>query len=122
MTKKKKLNLDELISKLAGFGVPILVFLVACGATGLFGAAAMTTVLAALGGPVGMIGGVAVLSVSGLVIEAITQFGFDTVFKRVVLELYKKGETKESILEKINSYKISENLKAKLRDSIESVS
>lgn len=53
--------MDRLVSKIAALGVPGLVLLVAMSATGYAGAAALTTALAALGGPLGMLGGIAVL-------------------------------------------------------------
>jgi len=48
--------MDKIVSKIAALGVPGLVLLVAISATGLYGAAAITTALAALG-PFGMVGG-----------------------------------------------------------------
>ncbi len=108
-----KIPTDNLISKTAGFGVPTLIFLIAKGATGLRGAAAITTALAALG-PGGMVGGVVFLLASGFIIEAISKWGFDATFAAVIKELYKKGETKETILAKINKYHVSKDLKQKL--------
>ena len=40
----------------------------------------------------------------------------------VVKELYKRGETKESILNKIEKYPVSKGLKRKLRESLEKTS
>ena len=39
--------MDELVKKLAGFGIPAIILLVAMSATGLAGAAAFTAALAA---------------------------------------------------------------------------
>ena len=49
--------MDEFVERLAGIGVPALVFLIIMSTTGLAGAAAITATLALLG-PGGMIGGV----------------------------------------------------------------
>ena len=57
---KRKSIMDELINKLAGFGVAGLVLVVVMGVSGFAGAAAITTALAALGGPFGMLGGLGV--------------------------------------------------------------
>ena len=105
--------MDKLVSKVAALGVPGLVLVVAIGATGFAGGAAITTALAALG-PGGMIGGIATLGVIGLISEGIAKFGMDAVFSSVVKELYRRGETKESIKEKINRYPVSKDLKRKL--------
>ena len=110
--------MDKIATKLAAFGVPALVFVVAMGATGLAGAAAVTAALAALG-PFGMLGGLATLGVIGLVSEGLTKYGADAILSAVVLELYKRGETKESILNKINKYPVSKDLKRKLKESVE---
>ena len=57
----------------------------------MYGGAAITTALAALG-PFGILGGIATLGVVGLATEAISEFGFSAVFSGVVKQLYKQGE------------------------------
>lgn len=118
--KEIKVPTDKLIEKIAGFGVPSLVFIIAIGATGLAGAAAITTALAALG-PGGMVGGVAFLLVVGLITEAISKFGLDATFSAVVKELYKKGETKDTIKGKIRKYHLSGDLKRKLLEKVDNL-
>ena len=92
--------------------------LVAISTTGLYGAAAITTALAALG-PFGMVGGIATLGVIGLATEAISELGFSAVFFGIVKQLYKQGESKQSIQKKIQTYPISTSLKLKLYESLE---
>ena len=110
--------MDKIVSKIVALGVPGLVLLLAIGATGYAGAAAITTALCAIG-PFGMIGGIATLGLIELISQAISEYGFEKIFVQVVKELVKKGETKESILTKINSYKISKYLKLKLKEELE---
>lgn len=112
--------MDKIISKIAALGIPGLILVLAIGATGLAGGAAITTALAALG-PGGMIGGIATLGVIGLLSEGISKYGVDAIFSAVVKELYKRGETKDSILKKIKKYPISKDLKRKLTEYIENV-
>ena len=112
--------MDKIVSKVAALGVPGLVLVIAMGATGLAGGAAITAALAALG-PGGMIGGIATLGVIGLLSEGIAKYGVDAIFSSVVKELYKRGESKESILEKIKKYPISRDLKRKLNESLEKI-
>ena len=102
-------------------GIPGLILVTAIGATGLAGGAALTTALAAIG-PGGMIGGIATLGVIGLISEGIAEYGFDAIFKAVVLELYKRGETKDTILKKIEKYPVSKGLKRKLCESLDKAS
>ena len=45
----------------------------------------------------------------------------DAIFSAVVIELCKRGETKESILNKIQKYPVSKDLKRRLRESLEKV-
>ena len=106
--------MDKVVGKIVALGVPGLVLLMAIEATGLAGAAALTTALAAIG-PFGMLGGIATLVVS----QGIIEYGFEALFKQVVKELIKNGETKESILSKINSYWVSKSLKLKLVEVLE---
>ena len=112
--------MDKIVSKVAALGVPGLILVIAISATGLAGGAAITAALAALG-PGGMIGGIATLGVIGLLSEGIAKYGVDAIFTAVVKELYNRGETKESILKKIEKYPVSKELKRKLRESLEKV-
>lgn len=114
-------ELDKIVSKIAALGIPGLILVTAIGATGLAGGAALTTALAAIG-PGGMIGGIATLGVIGLISEGIAEYGFDAIFKAVVLELYKRGETKDTILKKIEKYPVSKGLKRKLCESLDKAS
>lgn len=110
--------MEKIISKVSALGIPGLILVVAMSATGLTGAAALTAALASLG-PGGMIGGIALLGVAGLIAQGLTEFGFDAIFSGVVKELYKRGETKESITVKINNYPVSKSLKRKLKEELE---
>lgn len=110
--------MEKIISKVAALGVPGLVLIIAINATGFAGGAAIVTALAALG-PGGIIGGIATLGVIGLISQGITDFGVDAIFSGVINELLKRGETKISIMHKINKYPISKSLKMKLREQVE---
>ena len=118
--RKQIISFDALVSLLASLGVPGLVLWVAIVATGLSGAAAITTALAALG-PGGMIGGICVLGIIGLAAQGASKYSFEAVFKAVIKELYKRGETKETILSKIEKYKISYGLKLKLKEELDKI-
>lgn len=110
--------MDKIVSKIAALGVPGLVLTVAIGATGLAGGAAITTALVAIG-PGGMIGGLVTLGVIGLISEGISKYEVDAIFSAVVKELYRRGETKEQLKQKIKRYPISKDLKRKLNEYIE---
>lgn len=113
-------SIDKVSEKIAAFGIPGLIFLVAYGLTGLAGAAAITAALTAIG-PGGIIGGIASLFAIGLLSEAITKYGFRALSKGVVKALMKKGETKESIINALNTkYKfISKDLKLYIKDLVD---
>ena len=110
--------MDQIIKKVAGLGVPGLVFLVAIELTGLTGAAALTAALAALG-PGGIVGGVMTLCVLGLIADGIAEYGFDAIAKGVIRELYCRGESKESIKAKVSKYPVSSKLKSNLYDIVD---
>ena len=111
--------MERIISKIAAMGVPGLVLVLAMNATGYAGAAAITTALAALGGPVGMLGGIAALGILGLISEAIAKYGVDAIYKGVIKELYKRGESDESIKAKIDKYPLSKEQKRSLYDELD---
>ena len=77
---KGESTLDRVVSVTIGLGVPGLVLLVAMGASGWAGAAAITTALARSGEPLGMLGGMASLAVLVLISRALAECGFETVF------------------------------------------
>lgn len=66
-----------------------------------------------------MAGGICILGISGLAAQAISKYGFDAIFSGVIKELYKRGESKETIIKKIESYKISKELMLKLKEKVE---
>lgn len=113
------LTIDKAAEIIAALGVPGLVLVMLMAASPWYGAAAMTSSLAILGGPLGMAGGLAALPVLTLIAILLTRFGFEQVFQAVLNGLRKKGKTKEEILEIIDSYPISKGLKRKLRELIE---
>nr|DAS75279.1 MAG TPA: hypothetical protein [Caudoviricetes sp.] len=103
--------MDKIVSKIVALG---LVLLLAVLVNGYVGGAVLTAALAAIG-PFGILGGIAFLGIIALFSQAITEFGFERIYVQVIKELIKKGETKESILKKIDSYKISKQLKLELK-------
>lgn len=109
--------MDKIVSSVAALGVPGLILTVAIGATGLAGAASLTAALAALG-PGGMLGGIATLGVIALLSKGITEYGVDAIFIAVVKELVKKGESIDSMIEKVDKYPISRTLKLKVKDEL----
>ncbi|MBA7654150.1 hypothetical protein ES703_62025 [subsurface metagenome] len=114
------MKFDKLVETIAGLGVPGLVLLFAMTLTGYAGAAAITTALAALGGPFGMLGGIGLLVLLALISKALSKWGIEKIAKAVIQKLIEKSETKEGILEKIESYWfISKDLKLKIKDYIE---
>lgn len=117
------LNIDKAAGIIAALGVPGLVLVVLMAASPWFGAAAMTWALAVLGGPFGMAGGIALLLVLVLVARALAKFGFENLFQAVFIKLKKKrGRSCQEILNEIDIYPISKELKKKLREFIEKYS
>lgn len=109
--------MDELIKKLAAFGLPAVVLMIAISATGLAGGAAITTALAALG-PFGMFGGIALLGIIGLLADKITEFGIENITK-LVLKEHLKTTSKEELVELVKKSLITKSMKLKIIDYIE---
>ena len=109
--------MDKLVSKIAALGIPGLVLLVAIETSGYYGGAAILTALAALG-PGGVVGGIITLGVIALISQGITEFGYERIAAAVLIEMYNKGETVDSLKCKINSMPISKALKLKLQELV----
>ena len=118
---RRNIPIDKVAERIAGFGIPGLVLLVAMSVSGWAGGAAIVTALATLGGPFGMLGGIALLGVLVFIASAIPKFGFWEIFKRVLDNLKEQGKTTEEILQEIDRYPIASELKLKLRDYIENM-
>lgn len=110
--------MDKVVEKIVSIGVPGIMLMVAISMTGLYGAAAITAALALLG-PGGMIGGVVTLLVAGAIASAISEYGFDALFRAVIKKMYRNGETKESIRAKIEKGPWSKKLKTKAISELE---
>lgn len=109
--------MEKIVSRIAGLGVPGLVLLVAIHTTGYAGGAAIVAALSALG-PGGIIGGIATLGVVGLIVQGLTEYGLEAIFSDVIDELIRRGETRESVIAKIDTYPVSLSLKRKLREQV----
>jgi hypothetical protein len=107
--------LDKAVSAIASVGVPGLVFLIVMGTSGLAGAAAMTFALSALGGPLGMAGGIAVLVGSPLVLWALSRYGWKKVAEMVIGKMVSEGRSKEAIWAEAQKMPISKGLKREVK-------
>lgn len=69
-------------------------------------------------GPGGFWGGMVTLGVIGLISHGLTQYGLEALCSDKFDELIRRGETRKSILVKIDSYPISPDRKRKLREQV----
>lgn len=114
--------MDKLVATLAGMGIPGIVFLFAVSTAGVAGGAAITVALAALGGPLGMLGGVGLLVTAGLITKTIAEYGIEAIVVSLVKEYEKQGTPKEKILRTIDGYPITKGLKRAIREHVQAAS
>lgn len=111
--------MDELVSRLAGLGVAGLVLVGLVATSSYVGAVAITTSLAFLGGPFGMIGGAVALSLIAAISSVIAKVGVESLAKAVVQQLKGSGKSEASIIQEINSFPmITNGLRAQLREYV----
>ncbi|MGJ5673093.1 MAG: hypothetical protein ACR9NN_05670 [Nostochopsis sp.] len=114
--------MDELVNKLAGLGVAGLVMVGLVATSSYAGAVAITTSLAFLGGPFGMIGGAIALTLIAAVSSMIAKVGVETLAKAVVKKLKENGRSEASIIQEINNFPmITGGLRAQLREYVRQV-
>ena len=111
--------MDKLIQSIVALGVPGFVLLVVISIKGLVGAAALTSALAFLGGPFGMIGGLFSLGLIGLIARGVAQYGVENIAKGVVEGLLAKKSKQEVIMEITNFPLISKGIKRVLLEHVE---
>ncbi|MCJ8280610.1 MAG: hypothetical protein MJK14_12100 [Rivularia sp. ALOHA_DT_140] len=110
--------MDELVKKIAGLGFPGIILIVVMASTGLTGAAAITAALAILGGPGGMLGGIAVLGLTGLIADALTNVGLEELLTAVYCQR-RLSEPQGKLLEEINSLSLFDgDLKERLKVTV----
>lgn len=110
------MSLDKLVSSIVALGVPGLVIVITMSSLGYVGAAAVAGSLAILGGPLGMMGGFALLGLLVLLSKAGAKYGYKIIYQRVLKGLEEKGKNKTEIENKIKKYPISKSLKLELID------
>jgi hypothetical protein len=125
ITEQEKLDsttdglLERVVQGLVALGIPGLVLLVAVATSGFAGAAALTTALAALGGPLGMIGGIGVLMLLVLASQALARYGLPRVSRPVVKGLLAAGHSPQAIRDQVRKYPqwiISGELRKKIEE------
>jgi len=99
-----KYSFDTIVEKIAALGVPGLVLIVTMALVGPAGGAAIVLALATLGGPLGMMGGLALLGLLVLISNALAEWGLDKVFSAVLQKLKDKGMSKDHLLSTIDGY------------------
>lgn len=110
--------MDEFVERLAGIGIPAIVFLTAMSTTGLAGAAAITATLALLG-PGGMIGGIILLIIVSAGSSIIAKYGYSAIITATCKKIMKKENlSTEEMNKKIDKYPISKALKEKIKSKI----
>lgn len=96
--------LEKVVQGLVALGVPGLILLVAVATSGFAGGAALTTGLAMLGGPLGIVGGIGGLVLVALVSRALARYGLPRVSKLVVKGLLATGCSPQGIRDQIRKY------------------
>jgi small GTP-binding protein len=111
--------MDELIRKVAALGLPAVILAIVMASTGLAGAAAITSALAILGGPAGMIGGIVALGTAGILTDLLAKFGIELVLMRIY-EIRSEKEDVEKLCQEIDNLPyISNELKQRVKTVID---
>ena len=110
--------MDEVVKKISGLGLSGILLVTAIFAAG-GNTAYVIAFLAALGGPLGIVGGLGLLSMVGIIGEVIGQYGLETILKTIYAER-SKSESKQFLLKEIKDLPISEDLKLKLKNHLKS--
>lgn len=110
----KKTEIDKIIDKLAPLGVPGLIFLVLMSFSPWAGGAAIMSTLSLLGGPFGAIAGLGVLGVFSLYGKKISAFGYNRIIILLIDRMKKQGKRTDEIMQEIQKFPISGDLKNKI--------
>nr|WP_290222760.1 hypothetical protein [Trichocoleus desertorum] len=109
--------MDDAFRKVAALGLPGVMLVIAMATTGFAGAAAITTALAVLGGPFGMLGGIGILGITALVADSLAKVGIEGFLRGIYCER-RKAESRERLVREIQGLPISDDLKRLLKDVV----
>ncbi|MEA5528083.1 hypothetical protein VB638_00485 [Dolichospermum sp. UHCC 0684] len=112
--------MDEIAKKLAGLGLPGVIILILA-VTSAGSNAAIVAALTAIGGPFGILGGIGLLGLTTVVGDSVAAYGIEAIIKAVYSERL-KTESETLLIKEIEELPISDELKAKLKDHLSSVS
>ena len=112
--------MDEISKKLAGLGLPGVILLILA-VTSAGSNAAIVAALTAVGGPFGILGGIGLLGLTTVVGDSVAAYGIEAIIKAVYSERL-KTESETLLIKEIEELPISDELKAKLKDHLSSVS
>lgn len=113
-------KMDEIVKKFAGLGLPgVILLLLAVTSAG--SNAAIVAALTAIGGPLGILGGIGLLGLTTVVGDSVAAYGIEAIIKAVYSERL-KTESETLLIKEIEELPISDELKAKLKDHLSSVS
>ena len=110
--------MDEFVRKAAALGLPAIILVIVMGTTGFAGAAAITAALAFLGGPAGMLGGIAMLGIMGLATEMLSKHGLEAVLVGIYKQRIQDGTLLPVICKEIRDLPLSDELKNVLRKEL----
>ncbi len=108
--------MDEVVKKLAGLGLPgILLAILAISSAG--SNAAIVAALTSVGGPFGIVGGIALLGLITVAGDAVAGYGIEAILKGIYAER-SKTESVRFLLKEIQDLPISDDLKLKLKNQV----
>jgi hypothetical protein len=109
--------MDEIVKKLAGLGLPGVILVILTATSG-GSSAAVAAVLTTIGGPFGIVGGIALLGLTTVLGDTIASYGIEAIVKAVYTER-SKTESTRALLKEIQDLPITEELKIKLKNLLE---
>ncbi|OUL19928.1 hypothetical protein [Nostoc sp. 106C] len=110
--------MDEVVKKVAALGLPGVILVITMAATGFTGAAAITAALAFLGGPAGMLGGIAVLGLTGLITDALAKVSLEDLLTGVYCQR-RQTEPHGKLLDEIDSLSLFDgDMKDRLKTTV----
>ncbi|NEO97874.1 MAG: hypothetical protein F6K58_04030 [Symploca sp. SIO2E9] len=111
--------MDEVVKKVAALGLPGVILVIAMATSGAMGSTGLVSTITGLGGPLGLVGGLAFLGLMTGVGDVISGYGIDAILT-AVYEERKKKENLSSLRKEVKELPISENLRSTLLNVLDS--
>ncbi len=110
--------MDEVVRKVAALGLPGVISVLLISGVSLTVGPPSVVMLAALGGPVGFLGGGVAFGLTALITDTVARYGIEAVLVNIYRFRARRGEDTPVLIREIDGLPITKQLKATIKTQL----